>query len=441
MNIATITRFTILCLVAFASALQAQNLQLSLEDAQKRALETAKLLKVSKQKVVQAEAKSEENSSAMLPSLKLQGSYNRLSDVGPSQFDNPFSPGTKITLANPVLDNYSLSLTATQILFAGNRLTAAKDIADYSAKAAMYDLQNDKSSTVYNITLTYWALYKARDLRKSANESIKQLEARVKDGENLFKAGMITNNDLLKIKVQLGNVRVMSLDAEQSCNSLQLALNNLIGQPLNTALELSSVPAGSNESSFDIQGAIGEALKTRPDFMANEMRVLAADRGIDAANGGYYPQIAASAQYVYANPNQRIFPSHAEFDGTWALGINLQWDLWNWMTPKHQADQASAQKAQAEEGLSAMRDGMSVEATQNYLALTPAKERIRVAEEALGQATENNSITASRYKAGTATGTEVIESETLLLQSKVNKISAIVDYELAVAKLNRSLGK
>ncbi len=437
------TRIIIFLSIALLSMpLQAQSLQLSLEDAIQRALETSKNLRSSAQKVTQADARVSEMGSQMLPTLKLQGSYTRLSDVIPAQFDNPFSPGDKIILAQPVLDNYQLGLTLNQVLFAGNKLSGASDIAELGLKAAALDLSNDKLSTSYAVTLTYWALYKAQDLRKAIAESVKQLEARVKDGQNLYKAGMITNNEVLKIQVQLANTKVTNLDVEQQCSSLMVALNNQIGQPLSTKLELSSSPGQSqNAAAVDIQSAIDDARRNRPDLVATELRVKMADRNVDIANGGWLPQVSANANYLYANPNSRIFPARAQFDGTWALGINLQWDLWNWMTPAHQAAQARAQKAQTEEGLGMMRDGMSVEATQNYYALAPARERITVAEEALQQAIENNSTTASRYKAGTATGTDVIESETLLLQSKVNKISAIVDYELAVAKLNRSLGK
>ncbi len=435
------TLFSALIFTFSALSLHAQTLSLSLEDAMNRALQTSKPLKASELKVTQAEAKHDETGTALLPSLKFQGSYNRLSDVGPSQFENPFSPGTQIVLAQPILNNYSLGLTLSQVLFAGNRLTANRDMAEFNAKAASLDFGNDKLNTTYNVCLTYWALYKVEEMQKSVDEAVKQLEARVKDSENLFKAGMITNNDVLKLKVQLANTKVQRIDAEQQAGGLMVALNNLIGQPLTTKLELSTKPDAGQNAPSELQQAIGDAQSQRPDIMATQYRMKAAESGVEAADGGWWPQLAANANYLYANPNSRIFPSHAQFDGTWAVGLSMQWDLWTWMTPKYQAQQAAAQRDQLSQSLGAMKDGLSVEATQNYLALSPARERVTVADEALQQAEENNTITAYKYKAGTATGTEVIEAETLLLQSKVNKITAVVDYELAVAKLNHSLGK
>jgi outer membrane protein TolC len=245
----------------------------------------------------------------------------------------------------------------------------------------------------------------------------------------------------LKLKVQAANVRAQELDVTQQIASVMVALNNLLGQPLPTVIELSSKPMWTETDAGSVQEAIAKAREERPDVRATQMRVRAAERGIDAANGGWWPQVAVTATYLYANPNQRIFPNRPQFDGTWAVGVSAGWDLWNWMIPAHQASQARAQAVQLQESLGMMKDGITVEAMQNYMALAPARERISVAEQAEGQAKENAANVSTRFSAGAATGTDVLEAQSLLLQASVNKTSAIVDYELAWAKLQRSLGK
>jgi outer membrane protein TolC len=64
-----------------------------------------------------------------------------------------------------------------------------------------------------------------------------------------------------------------------------------------------------------------------------------------------------------------------------------------------------------------------------------------VAREAVVQAEENYSMVASRFAAGLATSTDVLEAETLLLQARTSEISAQVDYMLAKARFLNSLGK
>ncbi|MFM2133945.1 MAG: hypothetical protein RL156_1226 [Bacteroidota bacterium] len=433
--------FRALIVLAVSNSLHAQVVNVSLEDAISNALTTSRTLKISRSKVQQAQAREDEAQANRLPSLRFQGTYNRLNDVGPVQFDNPFVPGSKIVLSNPILNNYQFNLSASQVLFAGFRLDAAKDIADLAVQAARLDEQSDEISVRFAATTTYWSLYKLMEFRNALGETVKQLNARVHDAEVLFKAGTLTSNDVMKIKVQAANVRAQELEITQQVTSVTVALNNLMGRPLSTIISPSSKPMWTETDASSIQDAIAKAREDRPDIRATQLRLKAAERGADAANGGWWPQVAVTANYLYANPNQRIFPNRPQFDGTWAVGVSAGWDLWNWMIPTHQAAQAHAQAAQIQEGLLMMQEGITVEAMQNYLALAPARERIAVAEQAEAQAKENSSNVTSKFTAGAATGTDVLESEAMLLQASANKTTAIVDYELAWAKLQRSLGK
>ncbi|MFN4770349.1 MAG: TolC family protein [Candidatus Kapaibacterium sp.] len=419
----------------------AQTVSLSLEEAVSNAVASSRTLKISRSKVNQAQAREDEAQANRLPSLRFQGTYNRLNDVGPVQFDNPFVPGSKIVLSDPILNSYQLNLSASQVVFAGFRLDAAKDIADLAVQAARLDEQSDEISVRFAATTTYWSLYKLMEFKNALGKTVRQLNARVRDAELLFKAGTLNSNDVLKIKVQAANVRAQELEITQQVTSVAVALNNLMGRPLTTIPNLSSQPMWTETDATSVQDAITKAREDRPDIRATQLRVKAAERGADAANGGWWPQVAVTATYLYANPNQRIFPNRPQFDGTWAVGVSAGWDLWNWMIPTHQAAQAHAQAAQLQEGLLMMQDGITVEAMQNYMALAPARERIAVAEQAEAQAKENSTNVTSKFTAGAATGTDVLESEAMLLQASANKTTAIVDYEIAWAKLQRSLGK
>lgn len=431
----------VVLLFLLSSGIHAQTATMTVDEAVSKALSASRSLKISKSKIGQAEARANETEAGRLPSLRFQGSYNRLNDVGPVQFDNPFVPGAKIVLSDPILNNYQLSLTASQVVFAGFRLDAAKDIATLALKAAQLDEQSDEMSVRYAATTTYWSLFKLVEFKKTLAKTIQQLNARVRDAEVLLQAGMLTTNDLLKLKVQTANIRAQELEVAQQIGSVMVALNNLTGQSLSTVLELTSKPMWTETDASSVQEAIIKAREERPDVRATQLRMQAAERGVDAANGGWWPQIAVTGTYLYANPNQRIFPNRPQFDGTWAVGVSAGWDLWNWMIPAHQATQAREQVVQLQETLGMMKDGVTVEAMQNYMALAPARERISVAEKAEEQAKENSSNVTSRFSAGSATGTDVLEAESMLLQASVNRTTAIVDYELAWAKLQRSLGK
>jgi len=116
-------------------------------------------------------------------------------------------------------------------------------------------------------------------------------------------------------------------------------------------------------------------------------------------------------------------------------------NVWDWMTTAHQTDQAEAQAAQAKDGLGMIKDGITLEVTQNYLNMKQAYKKVTLAELTVQQAEENMRVTSGKFKSGLVTSSEVIDAETALISAKTNLSASTVDCELAKAKLDKSIGK
>ena len=76
-----------------------------------------------------------------------------------------------------------------------------------------------------------------------------------------------------------------------------------------------------------------------------------------------------------------------------------------------------------------------------YFNLEEAKTRIPVAQLSKQQAQENYDLAVGRYKVGVGNYIEVKDAETTLSNAKLSYINAIFDYNLAIANLERAMGK
>ncbi|GIV54345.1 MAG: RND transporter [Candidatus Kapaibacterium sp.] len=426
----------------FSLAILAQpTLTLTLDDAEQRAIQTSKLLRSSNARIEQARLRTDEVATAKLPSLAFQAGYTHLSPVPAFTFTPPFPGSTPVTIAPVILDQTQMRVQLQQILFAGGRISATEQAAALQAQAATDDYRSDELKVRLTVRTLYWNLYKLRATLRAIEQSLEQLQARVRDAENLNKAGLLTSNDVLKLQVQQSNTHAQLLETKAQESSLVVQLNNLIGMPLSTQLTLATDPTTDDTLDTDLDRMIAEALDSRPDLVATKTRLQSAEASVSAANAAWFPTIAFNAGYTLANPNQRILPNRKQFDGTWDVGISMSWNLWNWLQPQYQVGQARAQYDQARATNELLRDNAAVEITQNYVMLRPARERISVAHRAVLQAEENYSQVASRFAAGIATSTDVLEAELLLLQARTAEISAQADYMLAKARYLSSLGK
>lgn len=430
--------------------LSAQELRkLTVEEALQIGLENSKSLHASQMKAEFASAKKSETNAARLPSLKLSAGYTRLSDVPPGQFSipaNAFAPGVPVTdvtstLSPTILNTYTLKATVQQQLFTGFRLENNSKVAELSEKASRQDLEKDKTDMIYAIRLAYWNLFRATEVKKVVDENVDQVQAHLKDAQNLLAQGMITNNDVLKVQVQLSSVRLLQIDARNGVELSMIYLNNLIGLPLGTQIEISSVITNDPMVFQDVSALILKAEDQRQDVKALEYRLQAGDASVKIARAGYYPQASLTGNYYYNRPNTRYFPTRDQFKTGWDVGVTVNFDVWNWGATKYQTKQAQAQVAQVKDALGLLKDGISLEVTQNYLNLRKDKEKIEVAKQSIAEAEESYRITSEKFKRGVALTTDLLDAEVAVLRAKTDHTDALVEYELAEARLLKAIGE
>ena len=425
---------------------------LTIEQAIQIGMENSKVLRTSQFKVTAADAKASETNTLGLPSLKFNGTYTRISPVPALVFPFPvgaiLNPDNSISLVTQnypltsnIVNTYGLRATLQQPLFTGGKISGAIDAASYTAEATKEDLNKDQADVLYNIKASYWNLYRAIEFKKFVNENVDQIKSHAVDAENLFKQGLLTTNDVMKVRVQLSDALVRQIDAKNDVQLAMYMLNNTIGLPLQTEITLTSTISIVDREWASADSLIKSAFEKRPEMLGMNARVKAGEAGLTSARGGWWPQIYLVGNYDYDRPNQRYFPETDEFQDSWNVSISLSFDLWNWNQTGHQTTQAQAQLAQAEEGLSMTKDGITLEVTQSYLDIKKAKERKNVSEQGVAQAEENYRTMDGKYKQGLAANSELLDAEVALLQAKLNLTQSLVDYELSIAQLSRAIGE
>lgn len=430
--------FYVFFFFATGTSFAQEKLFLTIDEALEIGLQNSKILRASLMKVRSTESKVKEVNAFRLPSLKLNAGYRRLSEVDPFIINTPFG---SFPIAPGIFDNYSVQVSIFQPLFTGFRLTGNVNMNEELSKATAEEYNKDRSELLFNIKNSYWGVFKANQFKKVMDETVEQIRAHVEDAKNLEKAGMLTMNDILKIEVQLSNALYQQIDAENGVKLSIVALNNTLGIPLSTQIEIASEANLNEYRSDELTKLIDSAIERRSELRAAGSRIKASEAGVTMARSSWYPQVGLYANYYYSKPNQRILPAQNRFDGTWDAGINLSMNIWDWFTTKHQTDQAETQLAQAIDGLEIIKDGITLEVTQNFLNVNQAKRKIDIAKLSVEQAEENLRITSQKFKNGLATSSDLIDAETALIGARTNYTTSIVDYELTKAKLEKSVGK
>lgn len=421
-------------------------LTLTLDEAITIGHENSRIVKIASAKADVALARAGEAATALLPSISLSAGYQRLSDVDPFQVFVPFAP-QPITIAPVVLNTYSARVSLQQPLFTGFKLSSNAHSADLLARAAVLDSENEKADLTLNIAVAYWTLYQSGRMKEFVEANVARLEAIEVDTKNLMRVGLATRNDLLKVQLQISNARIMRIDAANDHRLAMMMLNNLIGLPLETELRVGSLPQmpertpeepAQNSRAFEAYAE--RAWANRPDVRAMHTRVDASLDMVRAAQGNWWPHLFLTAGYTYARPNLRYQPTRDEFKGTWDIGVQLQFNVWNWGATARQTEQAAAALRQSEVAFEHLKENVALDVQRHILALARSKEKVAIAQLSVEQAHEHQRMTRDKYQQGLATSSDMLEANVAMLQAETAFSAALVEFQIAQARRDKTLG-
>ena len=431
----------LLIIIFIAGSLFGQEKILTLKESLEIGLQNSKDLKISRAKLSNADSKLTEISSQFLPQFKLSGNYTRLSDnIPPFEVTVPISP-KPIRISDPILNNYTFKFGFTQPLFTGFKLLSLRSSAKLNLQATEHEYSKEENEAAFNIYNAYWNYYKADEVSKLIGQTLQQMEQHLRDTRSFYENGLLSKNDLLKLEVQYSNTKLMMIEADNNLNLARIAFNKAIGIDLTSQTKVSATEQSSTSDKYQLKEIISEASNNRMELKSLSYRVEASKEGITAAQSNWFPSVYLTGSYYYSNPNPRFQPAKNEFNSNWDLGVTLSWDVWNWGLNSSQVSQAEQTKVQLETNLDQLKENIQMEVYANYLNLAKTEEKVKVNKEALNQALENYRITTEKYNVQLATSTDLIDAENSKLQAETNLKTAEVDYQIAIVRLNKSLGR
>jgi len=431
----------LVCFLTTFTATAQSTLELTVDGAVTIALEKNRSLIIAERKVEEKKAGISEARSSLLPQFSGNGSYTRL-DVAPyisfgkkSPFPLPPGSPSKFVIGDENL--YSLGISVQQPIFTGFALKNIYEIAQESLNAAKSDHEKVEIDVILQTKQAYFNLLKTRKLVEISDEAVKLMEAHVADLQNMLKVGMIAENDILKAKVQLSEFKLMKIRAENGARLMQKMFCTVLNIPLNTVIELKT-QLEYDENPCILSAITQQALENRPEIHSMKNKILIARKSVSIAKSQRFPQLMAVYNWDYKRPNREY---EKEFYSMWTAGVVMQINIFDWGGIRSRIKQAKMQQRQAEEGIKQLEDAITLEANQASLNLQEAKQRIDVTEINVTQAEENYRVTQKKFSQGLVNNTELLDANTALTRAKIERTTAISDYLIAQAVLERVTAK
>ena len=427
--------FTLLVLPVFA---QYSPLKLSLKQAVDIALapEGNTRVKLAEEALRQAEARSDEARSALLPDLEgavsEQNQTRNLKAFG-FQFPKIPIPGFTIPTFVGPFDVFDARASVTQSVFDFSHIRSYQ-ASKVAIEAVRAENQGTRDQVAAQVARAYLTALRAQATRETADANVALSEALLKLAQSQKTAGIGTGIEVTRADVQLANDRQRLLVAQNDVERSHLQLLKVIGLKLDNPVELTAALTYIPVDSMDVAQALATARGTRAELQAQQHREESANLSYSAAKSERLPTLGAFADYGSSGSGiNNSLPTRS-------YGVALKIPIFDGgRRDAHRAESASVYR-QEKIRTADLRDQIELDVRLALENLHSADAQIKAAEEGLQLAENELAQAQRRYKAGVAIGIEVTDAQTRLDRARDNRISALYNYNLARIDLGAATG-
>ena len=373
--------------------------------------------------------------SAWQPQVTLAGGYTRtngaLGGLGFALNQRAFSPSLDLNRPGWT-DNLNVTGTVSYNLYDGGRPSARRDAARAGMRAAEQDLRAVQLQLAADVARALLNLRKTREGVAALEAAVKAHEANVSDARLRFGAGQVLKADVLSLEVQSARTREQLSSARHAAALAARMFTFLLGSPpSDDAIELPAedptlvalaVPEGANFSQ-------------RPELQRLRERVRAAESLLAAARGGQRPAVNAFVSGQH-DTGWHFGRGSRSVQG----GVAVELNVFDGGKQAGEVRSAAADFAQAKEELRRAELAIGLEVERARLAHLDARERLQVMSGAVAQAEESAALSRARFSQGVLLTSELLGSESRLVETRLARTVATADERLALIELRRALG-
>jgi outer membrane protein TolC len=333
------------------------------------------------------------------------------------------------------LDNFQSQLTLTQTIYDGGQTRLGVKTAKLGRDLTAEDERLTRMSAIANVVRAYHGAVLAAETANVAGEAVRSAESDLNRAQAVREAGMSTNADVLSIRVHLAAVREEQIRRKSDLDVALAALNEALGLPLTESHDLTTPLTAASINQQSLEQYEKEAGVSRPELQQVRMTSDLARTQGSAARASLLPQIGFHAAF---ETDRQTFADRG--GANWLISASLRWNIFNGGADRARMNEAAygLERARALEKQAGSQVRLQVR--RAYADFRSAAERIDVAQAAVSMAEESLRITKNRYDGGLSNVTDLLRTETALLEARNRRLAAIYDQRLAAVSLELAAG-
>jgi len=314
--------------------------------------------------------------------------------------------------------------------------------AEISVKRAELALEEVRRRVVGDTLALFFAALQAQRQAELAQAALRETEELLRIAQEKFQRGKVAEVEVMETQVSASSVSVSLRRAGSAAATTLDGLKNLLGVPLEQPVEISYEEAFAlSPMSLDEAVLTERALYRRPDLQQLALGVQQAELSARQAEAQARPGIFLTANYSRSGQAATISESfHQLINPSWFVGLSATTNV------TRAEDRAAIQQARGQLRLTQLeeqlrRDEVRLEIRRLMREVRDAGANALQLGETVRMAEENLRIRQTQFDHGLVRPIDVMETERRLSETRNQHLNALIDYQLARARLNLAVGE
>lgn len=368
--------------------------------------------------------------SPLLPQLATTTSTSRSSTT--ILFTSPQLGGATVpvTSTRDFPETLDIRVSMSQLFFDFGKTFASADVQRALAAVTREDVELQRQLITQAVKEAFTNVNFGKRLIQVNLEALARAELSLRSARGFFDVGARPKSDVARAEVDVANARVDVIRARGAERLARVALNTAMGLAADTPTQITDnleyVPLVLDAATLHRE-ALG-----RPEYRQARLQVEAAEASIRRAFRDFFPDVVGNANYG---------GFRTELFEVWSATLTFNWTFFDGGNRIARYRETKAQHEAATARVQAIALDIAREVEQAYINAREAEERIGAARILVESARENFRLARGRFEAGVGTVLEVTDAQLELTRAENVEVQARADYQLALAQLDRAVGR
>ncbi len=423
-RIAAVSVFFTIALGGFAAQAQQPVRELSLDQALAMARKVNRTLIAERAHLAQAQANLELAWTALFPTVAAQGKYTRNNIA----FEFPISQTQVLTIQPKNQLDGAISFTAPLIVPAAYPAVNAVQTSVHASEA---DFETSQATVLFAVAQAFYAAAIADEVMAARLSNVDVARATLTNARTRLAAGTVTKVDVDRAELALVRAEQAAREARFGQEQAYRALSTLIQYEGSFKVQpLMATPPSDKEIP-----ELSTALQLRPEFRSIELVSRSAVAQRHAQAWRWAPSLSAFGSARIFNYDNFAIQRHA-----WAIGLQLDWLLYDGGVRDAQRHLADAQAREADARADVLRDTIRDDLANNHGQLETKRHAQEAAERSVLLAVETLDLVRTQYEAGNIAQLDLLQAQDGLVAAKETLAQAHFDVAVADLTLRRAAG-